>query len=101
MKKEDQVEAGVEEGCARAEFTREEKFISGKIGRRGFMAAGVGAAATLAALCGKEAGVARAEAPATTADTVIVLWMAGGMAQTETDRKSTRLNSSHPSISYA
>lgn len=84
MKKEDQVEAGVEEGCASTELTREEKFISGKIGRRGFMAAGVGAAATLAALCGKEAGVARAEAPATTADTVIVLWMAGGMAQTET-----------------
>src|SRR5215213_4345101 len=48
--------------------------------RRGFLKAG----ATVAALGGGEPQLLRAQAPAATADEVIVLWMAGGMAQTET-----------------
>src|SRR5881275_2830620 len=59
----------------------EERFVSSKISRRGF--AGVTAAGALAALAGSEPRIARAETKAT-ADSVIVLWMAGGMAQTET-----------------
>ncbi|HKD07227.1 MAG TPA: DUF1501 domain-containing protein [Bryobacteraceae bacterium] len=53
-----------------------------EITRRGFM--GATAAATMAALTGIEPGLLRAEAPKATADSIIVLWMAGGMAQTET-----------------
>jgi uncharacterized protein (DUF1501 family) len=45
---------------------------------------GATAGATLAALAGREPLVVRAAAPAATADAVIVIWMAGGMAQTET-----------------
>ena len=52
-----------------------------KIGRRGFI--GSTAAGTLAALAGREPQLVRAETCAT-ADSIIVLWMAGGMAQTET-----------------
>jgi uncharacterized protein (DUF1501 family) len=52
------------------------------VSRRGFMGATAGA--TLAALAGREPLVVRAAAPAATADAVIVIWMAGGMAQTET-----------------
>jgi hypothetical protein len=75
-------------------MTREEKFIYSQVSRRGFM--GATAAATLAALAGREPQLLRAaQAPAAagatelkervaTADAVIVLWMAGGMAQTET-----------------
>src|SRR3954469_7620418 len=48
--------------------------------RRGFLKAGAG----LAALAGREPELARAAGPEATADAVIVLWMAGGMAQTET-----------------
>ena len=48
--------------------------------RREFM--GATAAATLAALAGREPGLVAAGAPRATADAVIVLWMAGGMAQT-------------------
>src|SRR3954454_13041010 len=48
--------------------------------RRGFLKAG----ATLAALAGAEPQFVRGQAPAASADAVIVLWMAGGMAQTET-----------------
>src|SRR4051812_33819741 len=48
--------------------------------RRGFLKAG----ATLAALTGSEPQLVRGQAPAASADAVIVLWMAGGMAQTET-----------------
>ena len=59
----------------------EEKFIASKVSRRGFM--GITAAGALAALAGSEPQLARAETRAT-ADSVIVLWMAGGMAQTET-----------------
>lgn len=54
-----------------------------RISRRGFM--GVSAAGTLAALHGTApAFLQGATAPKATADSVIVLWMAGGMAQTET-----------------
>jgi len=53
-----------------------------KINRRSFV--GATAAGTLAALVGREPLVVRAAAPAATADAIIVLWMGGGMAQTET-----------------
>jgi uncharacterized protein (DUF1501 family) len=62
----------------------EEKSISSKLSRRGFMGMGVTAAATLAALTGREPQLVRAAGPEATADSIIVLWMAGGMAQTET-----------------
>ena len=62
----------------------EEKLIRSKITRRGFMSHGVTTAATLAALVGREPQVVRAAAPQAAADSIIVLWMAGGMAQTET-----------------
>ena len=49
------------------------------------MARGVTAAATLASLTGAEPQLARATPAAPpTADTLVVLWMAGGMASTET-----------------
>jgi uncharacterized protein (DUF1501 family) len=62
----------------------EEKRIYSRVSRRGFM--GATAAATMAALAGGEPQLLRAAGPAPTptADAVIVLWMAGGMAQTET-----------------
>jgi len=62
----------------------EEKRIYSRISRRGFM--GTTAAATLAALAGAEPGMLKGAEPApkATADSLIVLWMAGGMAQTET-----------------
>ena len=66
-------------------MTREERFIYAQLSRRGFM--GATAAATLAALTGREPVLARSATrpqKAATADSVIVLWMAGGMAQTET-----------------
>src|SRR5450432_1088411 len=68
-------------------MNHEEKRISQRISRRGFMGATTGAA--LAALVGREPQLVRADAPsstspAATADALIVLWMAGGMAQTET-----------------
>src|SRR5215210_917792 len=75
-------------------MTREEELIYAQVSRRGFM--GATSAATLAALVGRDPQLLRAsqsaaapEKPATaqrqaTADSVIVLWMAGGMAQTET-----------------
>jgi uncharacterized protein (DUF1501 family) len=75
MKREEEINANM---------TAEENFISAKIGRRRFMAAGVTAAATLAALGGREPQLVRAAERSATADTIIVLWMAGGMAQTET-----------------
>src|SRR6185369_11794734 len=62
----------------------EEKSISSKLSRRGFMGMGVTAAATLAALTGREPQLVRAAGPEATADAIVVLWMAGGMAQTET-----------------
>ena len=72
-------------------MTREEQTIYQKLSRRGFM--GATDAGTLAALAGREpsrlearqaAGPQAAAKPRATADAVIVLWMAGGMAQTET-----------------
>src|ERR1017187_2184536 len=60
----------------------EERSIFSRVSRRGFM--GATAAATLAALVGREPRIARAFGPNATADAVIVIWMAGGMAQTET-----------------
>ncbi|HXW05252.1 MAG TPA: DUF1501 domain-containing protein [Vicinamibacterales bacterium] len=63
----------------------DERRILQRLTRRGFM--GVTAAGTLGALWGREPGLLRAAQPArieATADAVIVLWMAGGMAQTET-----------------
>ena len=64
-------------------LSREERRIGAALTRRGFI--GVTAAGTLAALAGREPLLRRAHAaPAATADAVIVLWMAGGMAQTET-----------------
>src|SRR5437867_10513308 len=60
----------------------EEKSIQSKISRRGFM--GFTAAGALAALAGREPELVRAATPDATADSMIVLWMAGGMAQTET-----------------
>ncbi|HEV3485625.1 MAG TPA: DUF1501 domain-containing protein, partial [Vicinamibacterales bacterium] len=60
----------------------EEKDIYARVSRRGFM--GATAAATLGALAGREPQLLRAAPGPTTADAVIVLWMAGGMAQTET-----------------
>jgi uncharacterized protein (DUF1501 family) len=66
------------------ELTADQRAIFRAVSRRGFM--GATAAATLAALAGTEPVLrASAQAPKkTTADAVIVLWMAGGMAQTET-----------------
>ena len=64
-------------------MTREERYIYSKLSRRDFM--GATAAATLAALTGREPVLARSQEKITpSADAVIVLWMAGGMAQTET-----------------
>ena len=64
-------------------MTKDERHIYSRISRRGFMGATAGA--TLAALAGREPTLARAlQTPKPTADAVIVLWMAGGMAQTET-----------------
>ena len=65
-------------------MTKDERFIYSRVSRRGFM--GATAAGTLAALTGRSPELLRAAqaAPKATADAVIVLWMAGGMAQTET-----------------
>lgn len=80
--------------------------------RRGFI--GTTAGATLAALTGREPLRAQASktTPTPTADAVIILWMAGGMAQTETfdpkrftpyetGLKSDRVLSTFPSIDTA
>jgi Protein of unknown function (DUF1501) len=64
---------------------KEDAKIYAQLTRRGFM--GCTAVATLAALAGREPLLAlggQTAAPRATADAVIVLWMAGGMAQTET-----------------
>jgi uncharacterized protein (DUF1501 family) len=67
-------------------MTKDERLIYSRVSRRGFM--GATAAATLAALAGREPQLVRAAqsqpARPATADAIIVLWMAGGMAQTET-----------------
>jgi hypothetical protein len=59
-----------------------EGLISSLISRRRFM--GTTVSATLAALVGREPELLCADGPRPTADAIIVLWMAGGMAQTET-----------------
>jgi hypothetical protein len=72
-------------------LTREERLIYSTLSRRAFV--GVTAAATLASLVGYEPAQLNAAGqekppsgspPPATADAVIVLWMAGGMASTET-----------------
>jgi uncharacterized protein (DUF1501 family) len=69
-------------------MTRDERHIHSRLTRRGFI--GATAAATLASLVGREPerleAASRQDAPKlrATADAVIVLWMAGGMASTET-----------------
>ena len=66
-------------------LTSEEQIVVSRlVGRRAFIGATAGA--TLAALVGREPRALQAQEsrPAATADAVIVLWMAGGMAQTET-----------------
>ncbi len=67
-----------------ARFSREERAMLSRVNRRAFL--GVTAGATLAALVGRKPQLVQAQGsrPTATADSVIVLWMAGGMAQTET-----------------
>src|SRR5882762_1615829 len=62
----------------------EQTAFSRLVGRRAFLGATAGA--TLSALVGHEPRLLHAQGsrPNATADAVIVLWMAGGMAQTET-----------------
>src|SRR5688572_21946478 len=64
--------------------TQEQTICSRLVGRRAFM--GTTAGATLSALIGHEPYPLQAQGsrPTATADAIIVLWMAGGMAQTET-----------------
>ena len=74
------------------QLTQEERHVYSRLTRRGFV--GVTAAATLGSLFGREPvrlsaaprqdGTPRGPRPRATADAVIVLWMAGGMASTET-----------------
>src|SRR6266513_1034689 len=68
----------------RSTMSAEEQLIASRVSRRAFVGATAGA--TLAALVGHEPRLAHAQAPPAqaTADAIIVLWMAGGMAQTET-----------------
>ena len=66
-------------------MSREEELVYARLSRRGFM--GATAAATLSALVGREPVLVHGQTTGKkppTADAVIVLWMAGGMAQTET-----------------
>ena len=64
-------------------MTNDERHIYPLISRRGFMGATAGA--TLAALAGREPTLgAQAIKSSATADSVIILWMAGGMAHCET-----------------
>lgn len=70
----------------RLALSREERLVHATLSRRAFL--GTTAAGTLAALGGSEPTLAHAQGTFSrrraTADAVIVLWMAGGMAQTET-----------------
>jgi len=63
-------------------LSNEERAVYRQLSRRGFLGATAGA--TLATLIGREPTLVRAAQLKPTADAVIVLWMAGGMAQTET-----------------
>jgi hypothetical protein len=69
-------------GVRDARLSAEERAIHRQISRRGFLGAAAGG--VLATLAGREPALARAAQIAPTADAVVVLWMAGGMAQTET-----------------
>ncbi|MEO7192273.1 MAG: DUF1501 domain-containing protein [Vicinamibacterales bacterium] len=69
-------------GRSSGALNAEERALHARISRRGFIGAAAGA--TLATLAAGEPALARAAQLAPTADAVIVLWMAGGMAQTET-----------------
>src|SRR2546421_9069593 len=91
-------------------MTRDEKRLAASLPRRDFLH--IPAAAALAALAGAAPKRLLASEIAPTADTLIVLWMAGGMAQTETfDPKrytpyetgleSNRVLSTFPSIDTA
>ena len=62
-------------------WSAEENLIASRVSRRAFVGATAGA--TLAALVGREPRLVHAQGRPT-ADAIIVLWMAGGMAQTET-----------------
>ena len=64
--------------------SEEQMVLSRRVGRRAFLGATAGA--TLSALAGREPRSLQAQGsrPNASADAVIVLWMAGGMAQTET-----------------
>ena len=71
-------------------MTAEERIVFSRlVGRRAFM--GATAAATLSALIGREPRLLQAQGrhPDATAEAVIVLWMAGGMAQTVRPRPSS------------
>src|SRR3954449_3214966 len=63
-------------------MSAEEKLICSRLSRRRFL--GATSSAMLAALAGREPQMLQAADGPATADSVIVLWMAGGMAQTET-----------------
>jgi Protein of unknown function (DUF1501) len=65
----------------RTDINREEKRIWSSVSRRDFLHS---ASAALAALAGGSPRQLLASKLAPTADTLILLWMAGGMAQTET-----------------
>ncbi len=92
-------------------MNKDERRALAKVSRRGFI--GTTAGATLAALAGREPLFAAApEKIAPTADAVVILWMAGGMAQTETfdpkkytpyetGLRSERVLSTFPSIDTA
>ena len=93
-------------------MNREEKQILSQVGRRDFL--NISASAALAALAGGAPRQLAAQAPKIqpAADTVILLWMAGGMAQTETfdpklytpyetGLKSNRVLSTFPAIGTA
>ena len=74
----------VDDDATLSSLSREERRVYADVSRRQFL--GTTAAGTLAALAGgaPRLRAATAPAPGATADAVIVLWMAGGMAQTET-----------------
>jgi hypothetical protein len=65
-------------------LSRQERIICSRINRRRFI--GATFAGTLGALAGREPQLVRAAQQRSqgTADAIVVLWMAGGMAQTET-----------------
>ena len=68
-------------------MNRDEKHIlDALVSRRRRISCGASASATPAALAGGSPAPlwAQSEKPKPTADTIILLWMAGGMAQTET-----------------